>query len=408
MGDWKEIQLGALADIGSSKRIFYKEYVPIGIPFYRSKEVIEKHNGQAISNELQISIDKYNDIKARFGAPEEGDMLLTSVGTLGIPYIVQKNEKFYFKDGNLTWFRNFTNSLLNIFLYYWIISPIGKNELDMVSIGSTQPALTIRGLKGITINLPPLPEQKAIAAVLSSLDDKIDLLHRQNKTLEAMAETLFRQRFVEEAQEDWETKISKFPIEIIDGDRGKNYPKNSELHDTGDCLFLNAKNVTTTGFNFNQCQFITAEKDALLGSGKLNRNDIVITTRGTVGNIAYYNDLIGYTDIRINSGMIIIRTVSSLVDPIFIFCLIRSNYFKYLIENQTSGSAQPQLPIRDFKQIDVYYPPKEKTDEYLIFAKPCLNKKFYNDSQIEKLEKLRDTLLPKLMSGEVRVEYSEN
>ena len=206
-----------------------------------------------------------------------------------------------------------------------------------------------------------------------------------------------------EAREGWETKISELPIEIIDGDRGKNYPKNNELLDRGDCLFLSAKNVTANGFNFNQCQFITAEKDALLRSGKLKRNDLVITTRGTVGNIAYYNDLIGYNDIRINSGMIILRTDSSTVDPIFIFCLIRSNYFKCLIENQTSGRAQPQLPIRDFKQIDIFYPPKGKIDKFLSFAKPCLNKKFYNDSQIEKLEKLRDTLLPKLMSGEVKV-----
>ena len=158
MGEWKVKQLGELVDIGSSKRIFYKEYVPVGIPFYRSKEVIEKHNGKAISTELQISTEKYNDIKEKFGVPVEGDMLLTSVGTLGIPYIVQKDEKFYFKDGNLTWFRNFNNFLLNQFLYYWIISPVGKGELDMVSIGSTQPALTIRGLKGIVINIPTFPD----------------------------------------------------------------------------------------------------------------------------------------------------------------------------------------------------------------------------------------------------------
>ena len=217
MGEWKEKQLCEIVDIGSSKRIFYKEYVPVGIPFYRSKEVIEKHNGKAISTELHISIEKYNDIKEKFGVPVEGDILLTFVGTLGIPYIVQKDEKFYFKDGNLTWFRNFNNSLLNQFLYYWLISPVGKGELDMVSIGSTQPALTIRGLKGITINTPPLPEQKAIASVLSSLDDKIDLLHRQNKTLEAMAETLFRQWFVEDAQEDWEENGLLEVIQLIGG-----------------------------------------------------------------------------------------------------------------------------------------------------------------------------------------------
>ncbi len=292
-----------------------------------------------------------------------------------------------------------------IFLFYLFANQEFVDLAYSGSSGTRMPRADWKFMKDTVWLIPSdIEEQRAIASVLSSLDDKIDLLHRQNETLEAIAETLFRQWFVEGADEGWDTKISELPIEIIDGDRGKNYPKNSELLDVGDCLFLSAKNVTKNGFNFYQCQFITAEKDVLLRSGKLNRNDIVITTRGTVGNVAYYDDLIGYTDIRINSGMIIIRTVSSVMDSIFIFCLIRSNYLKSLIENQTSGSAQPQLPIRDFKQIDVYYPPKEKVDEFLVFAKPCLNKKFYNDSQIEKLEKLRDMLLPKLMSGKVRVE----
>ena len=98
-----------LQDDSKYRLLFTRElegYVPLCIPFYRSKEVIEKHNGKAISTELHLSIEKYNYIKEKFGVPEEGDMLLTSVGTLGIPYIVQKDEKFYFKDGNLTWFRN--------------------------------------------------------------------------------------------------------------------------------------------------------------------------------------------------------------------------------------------------------------------------------------------------------------
>ena len=335
---------------------------------------------------------------------DQWDVIISMIGEYcGFAYL-ERNSNINYAIKNVGLFK--TGDKNNaIWLYYYIQSEIGNYYLQTNKSGTSQPYITLGTLRELPILVPSnIEEQKAIASVLSSLDDKIDLLHRQNETLEAMAETLFRQWFVEEANEGWDTKISELPIEIIDGDRGKNYPKNSELLDVGDCLFLSAKNVTKNGFNFDQCQFITAEKDVLLRSGKLNRNDIVITTRGTVGNIAYYDDLIGYTDIRINSGMIIIRTVSSVMDPIFIFCLIRSNYFKSLIENQTSGSAQPQLPIRDFKQIDVYYPPKEKVDEFLVFAKPCLNKKFYNDSQIEKLEKLRDMLLPKLMSGKVRVE----
>lgn len=107
---------------------------------------------------------------------------------------------------------------------------------------------------------------------------------------------------------DWEEiTIGDAPLDIIDGDRGSNYPKSKDYQDTGYCLFLNAKNVTNSGFDFNQLNFITKEIDEALRKGKLKRGDIVLTTRGTVGNVAYYDDLVPYEHVRINSGMVIIR-----------------------------------------------------------------------------------------------------
>ena len=91
---WREVRLGDVVDIGSSKRIFYGEYIDKGIPFYRSKEVIEKHNRKKISTKLHISKGRFEEIKNKFGAPISGDILLTSVGTLGIPYIVESEEDF--------------------------------------------------------------------------------------------------------------------------------------------------------------------------------------------------------------------------------------------------------------------------------------------------------------------------
>ncbi len=193
MGEWKEYRLDEVAEITSSKRIFYSEYVSDGIPFYRSKEIIDLYNNRNISTELFISENRYNDIKLKYGVPQEDDILLTSVGSIGIPYLVKNTDKFYFKDGNLTWMRNINkNIILPQYFILWICSNIGKQKLDEVTIGSTQPALTISGLKTIEIELPSIEEQKRITSVISSLDDKIGLLHQENKTLEAMAETLFR------------------------------------------------------------------------------------------------------------------------------------------------------------------------------------------------------------------------
>jgi len=153
-----------------------------------------------------------------------------------------------------------------------------------------------------------------------------------------------------------EYKISDAPIEIIDGDRGKNYPKQNEFYEDGYCLFLNANNVTKEGFLFNSMQFITKEKDELLRSGKLRRGDIVLTTRGTIGNVVYYNDNVPLEHVRINSGMVIFRCNQDKIIPGFLFQFMRSPFFHAQINALKSGVAQPQLPICDIKYMTIPIP----------------------------------------------------
>ena len=139
--------------------------------------------------------------------------------------------------------------------------------------------------------------------------------------------------------------------QIIDGDRGKNYPKNHEFFGSGYCLFLNTGNVTKEGFSFANNQFITKEKDELLRKGKIQRGDLILTTRGTVGNIAYYTNHIKYENVRINSGMVILRVNKENVDASFLYQLVRSKESRTYINSFCTGSAQPQLPIKNLSQI---------------------------------------------------------
>ena len=134
-------------------------------------------------------------------------------------------------------------------------------------------------------------------------------------------------------------KISELSIELIDGDRGKNYPKKNEFLNKGNCVFLNAKNVTSNDFCFEEINFITKEKDKLLNNGKLKRKDIVLTTRGTVGNVAYYSEKIPFECMRINSGMIIIRCQNSINEK-YIYWYMRTKQFKNQIKELQTGSAQ--------------------------------------------------------------------
>lgn len=153
------------------------------------------------------------------------------------------------------------------------------------------------------------------------------------------------------------SKIADGPIEIVDGDRGKNYPKQSDFASRGHCLFLNTGNVTRTGFNFETVQFISAVTDRALRKGKLQREDLVMTTRGTVGNVAYYHRSVPHEHVRINSGMVIFRPDTSKLLPLFLYQFLRSPDFTDQVAALRSGSAQPQLPIRDINRIEIPIPP---------------------------------------------------
>ncbi len=153
---------------------------------------------------------------------------------------------------------------------------------------------------------------------------------------------------------EWKHYYFKDKLDIIDGDRGKNYPKTTDFMDTGYCIFLNAKNVTKNGFNFSSKHFISKEKDELLNKGKLKRLDVVLTTRGSIGNIAFFSKAIKYEHLRINSGMVILRVNNDYISSNFLkhFCLaeITQNYIKSI----SFGNAQQQLTVSEIKKIPFY------------------------------------------------------
>lgn len=157
-----------LCEVTSSRRIFASEYAKSGIPFYRGKEIVELNLGKKISTNLYIKHEKFEEIARTNNVPKSGDILITAVGTLGIPYYVN-NPNFYFKDGNLIWFRAFKTCCNSKYLFYLISTPKIKELLLKNSIGSTQKALTIDMLKLIDIDIPNMNIQQHIVNTISSL-----------------------------------------------------------------------------------------------------------------------------------------------------------------------------------------------------------------------------------------------
>lgn len=187
--EWDEKTLRELLTITSSKRIFYSEYVDAGVPFYRSKEIIELRKNGSTKSELYIPNERFEEIDSKFGSPKEGDILITSVGTLGVAYRVKAKDKFYFKDGNLTWLKDF-KGLPSSIVYLWLISKIGQEELASITIGSTQQALTIEGLKSISFKIPPKEVLIQTEIVFNNITSKIDSNQTQIQTLTSLRDNL--------------------------------------------------------------------------------------------------------------------------------------------------------------------------------------------------------------------------
>ena len=403
---WETIKLGDCCEITSSKRIFYSEYTDHGVPFYRSKEIIECSQGQSISEPLYITNQRYDEIKDKFGVPVAGDMLLTSVGTIGIPYIVKETDEFYFKDGNLTWFRNFTNKLCAQYLYYWVTSKEGTGVLNNTTIGSSQKALTISALKNIEITVPPIENQRRIADILFAYDDLIENNRKQIKLLEEAAQRLYKEWFVDlrfpghehtkitdGVPEGWEKCSLGDAIEFdpkvqLTKDRIKQFVPMSALSTSSMVLDMAEFSETTSnsGSKFQNGDTLLARITPCLENGKTAFVHGIQSSEGAVGSTEY----------------IVMR--SKRLNPYMVYLHARTDGFRQSAINSMSGSDGRQRVKADkLKALSYLLPPTTVVNQFGLFAAPIFELVFDLSEQAFQAACARERILPKLMSGEVEV-----
>ena len=406
--EWKEVTLGDLCEISSSKRIFAKEYQSDGVPFYRGKEIIAKQKGNAISNELFISRNRYEEIKARYGVPQQRELLLTSVGTLGVPYVI-KEEDFYFKDGNLTWFRHF-NGLDVEYLYYWFLSPYGKNEINTKAIGSTQKALTIDSLSKFDIKIPAnLDDQRRIASILSSLDRKIELNNKINADLEEMAQAIFKNWFVDfepfkdgkfvdselgMIPEGWKVGTLDEIADIVGGSTpSKAKP---EYYTQKGIAWLTPKDLSNHPAVYSSRGEIDITEEGYNSTSTklMPKGTILFTSRAPIGYIS-----IAQNDICTNQGFK--SLVPKKAGTCFLYCFLK--YVTPEIENKSTGSTFKEASGSLMKSLQVIMPEQKVFEDFEEMVSPLFAKIESLEKENSRLSLLRDTLLPRLMSGEMEV-----
>ena len=417
-----EFKLEDLCTITSSKRIYRNEYVEKGISFYRGKEIIEKSKGQLVTDELYISIEKYNEISKKYGVPKKGDILITGVGTIGISYIVDTDEKFYFKDGNIIWLKDFNEKINNQFLYIYLKSNEFKNEVERIAIGSTQRAITIVELKKLKIKIPSLETQNKIVKIYNSINKKIELNNQINDNLQKLINNLFTKFFVDfdtykgnYKESDLGMIPEKFDIDtlghVISFSNGYGW----DSKDMVDKYINNSYKVFKMG-NINIGGGINKSKTkSWIIKDKVKNLEQYISKKGDI--LMWMTDmknsgnpLLGHTalidkdnEFVINQRVGILRCDKK-IGYSYIYTMSNLPEFINDIRSRANSGVQVNLTTKGICDTLVLVPDNNTLLEFENVAIPLYEQIFNNNNENESLEQLRDTLLPKLMNGEIELE----
>ncbi|MBI4688208.1 MAG: restriction endonuclease subunit S [Nitrospirae bacterium] len=384
MGEWKEYRLGELISI-NAKSIDRN---------YPHKQIEYLDTGSITRGKIESlqSFDLRHAPSRAKRLVKDNDIIYSTVRPIQRHYGIVKNPKTNFVVSTGFAVVSCDEKKADaIFVYYFLTSDDVVNYLDMVADGSTSayPSLTPDVIAEMDILLPPLPEQKSIASILSSLDDKIDLLHRQNKTLEALAETLFRQWFVEEAEEG---KLGDFGKIIC----GKTPSKKINSYFGGNIPFIKIPDMHGKMFIFDTEDTLTEDGANSQQNKFLPPKSICVSCIATVGLVTM-NAFNSQTNQQINSII-----PSKEIYRCFLYLKLATMKDE-LLAMASGGTATDNLNTGDFSNIDIVKPEDNVIELFHNQVQPYFDKIFANQNQIRTLTRLRDTLLPKLMSGEVRV-----
>ncbi|MDA9927010.1 restriction endonuclease subunit S [Amylibacter sp.] len=402
---WRISPLGAATEVVNGRAYKLTEWEDFGTPVIRLQNLTQKGGSFYFSN-LELPEKQFC---------HKGDLLFMWSASFG-PYIWWGDKAIFHYH---IWKMVPDLELLNRkFLYFYLLQK--TEEWKANTSGMAMQHLTKSGIEAQEVILPPLPEQKKIASILTSVDEviettqkKIDKLQDLKKATmnelltKGIGHTEFKDSELGRIPKSWEVvSVLDSNISVLDGDRGNEYPKEKDFAKSGYCLFLSAKNVTKNGFRFNETAFISKDKDEKLRKGRLNRNDVIITTRGTVGNIAQYDTKIPFDVVRINSGMAIIRNQEKRLSSDFLYHILSSEIITQQIENLTFGSAQPQLTIGTLNELKIPIPQiSEQLNIVHIFAsilKDIQNKK----QKLAQTQALKKSLMQDLLTGKVRVQVN--
>lgn len=368
---WEWCRLGEICKIQSSKRIHKHDYVPSGVPFYRTTEIKELSEGNPISNCLYIKEEQYNIIKDSFGVPQKGDTLISAVGTIGITYTIQDNNPFYFKDGNLIWISQ-SSAIDSIFLSE-ILGYLVRDKGTISTSGSAYNALTIEKLNSYPIPLPPLAEQHRIVAAVEQWMSLVDIIESGQENLHqsiALAKNKILDLAIKgklvEKEGEWEEKTLG---EVCMNTNGLWKGKKEPFVNVG--VIRNANFTKDFKLDYSKIEYIDVEAKSF-EKRSLKNGDLIVEKSGgsdknPVGRaILYEGDDDKYSFSNFTMA-IRIKDKSIVSSKYLYYCLLNTYKSGIMASMQTQTTGLHNLILDKYLSIPIPLPPL--SEQHRIVAK---------------------------------------
>lgn len=393
--DWEERKLGEIMNVTSVKRIHQSDWTDSGIRFLRARDIVSVARNEEPDEYLYISKEKYNEYSSISGKVAIGDLLVTGVGTIGVPYLIKDSEPLYFKDGNIIWFQNGTKIDGEFFLFSFLGKAIQDFIIESAGIG-TVGTYTIESGKKTPICLPKMREQKHVGTFFRNLDLLITLHQRKLDKLNSIKKSYFSEMFPQEGEkkpkrrfkgftDDWEQHKA---ADIAEYSKGNGYSK-SELTEVGTPIILYGRLYTKYQFAIDEIDtFATPKNGAVYSQG----NEVLIPASGETAEDIARASAVEKSGVLLGGDLNILRPFD-FINPLFLALAISGGDPQKELAKKAQGKSVVHIHNSDIQEISVLYPSRVEQDQIVAVFRNLDHLITLHQRKLEKLKNIKQAYL---------------
>lgn len=411
--NWCWTYVSTAYDVTSSKRVHKEDWLSEGIPFYRTRELVKLSSNGFVDNELYISEEQYETFKREYGVPAVGDLLISGVGTIGVPYVIESHEKFYFKDGNVIWFKN-RGLFIPRFIFYLYKSMFMDKQIHDMASGTTVDTYTIINANMTKVPLAPLSEQQRIVDRIESLFAKLDEAKDKAQAVVDSFETrkaaILHKAFTGELTAKWRAEhavensswVVKKVGEFAEVKGGKRLPKGHVLiTEKTDHPYLRIADFGENTIDQSDLHYITDETYAEISRYIITSEDVYLSIVGSIGKTGVIPKELDGANLTENAA----RIISQSTLPKYLCAYLSSPITQDDIQGRIRSATLGKLSLLNIKDISVPIPTKEEQAEIVrildsLFAKEQQAKEAA-EAVLEKIDLMKKAILARAFRGEL-------